>query len=98
MVRVGEDNGTLPEIFVKLVSQRKKQDEVTSKIKQALTYPTVVGIVGFLSVAFIMTNVLPKLVTLIQSMNMTLLFSILQILIWWVIPERLMRQLQPAKR
>jgi len=72
MIKVGEDNGTLSEILFKLVDYRKKQDEIKSKISGALAYPLLVGTVGFFSVVFIMTNVMPKLISLIQGMRLKL--------------------------
>jgi len=72
MVHVGESNGTLPEVLLRLVKHMKKQDEIRSKIKGALIYPVLIGIVGFCAVFFIMTNVLPKIIVLIEGVGMTL--------------------------
>ncbi len=70
MVRVGEDNGSLPEVLSKLVQYRKRQDDIRAKIKGAFVYPSIVGVVGFFSVLYIITYVLPKLISLIEKMGM----------------------------
>ena len=72
MIKVGEENGTLSEILKKIVITRKKQDSISSKMKSALVYPAVVAVVGIAAVVFMMTNVMPKLVTMLQSMNVEL--------------------------
>ena len=72
MVKVGEDNGTLAQILKKIVLTRKKQDSISTKIKSALVYPAVVAVVGIAAVVFMMTNVMPKLVTMLVSMNVKL--------------------------
>lgn len=69
MVKVGEKNGTLPEMLERISLYRKQQDEITSKIKGALAYPAFVLMVGIATVFFILTNVMPNLIGLIESMN-----------------------------
>ncbi|MDD4203266.1 MAG: type II secretion system F family protein, partial [Candidatus Omnitrophica bacterium] len=72
MVRVGEDNGTLAEVLAKIEENRKKQAAIKRKLRSALVYPLLIIIVGVFSVMFMMTHVLPKLVDLIASMNVSL--------------------------
>ena len=72
MVQAGEENGTLPDALLTIVDHRKKQDEIASKIKGALVYPAFITLVGIGSVFFILTNVMPKLIKLITSMDMEL--------------------------
>lgn len=72
MVHVGEDNGTLPEILIKLTEHRKAQDEIASSIRGASVYPAFIALAGIATLAFIMTNVLPKLVGIIESMGASL--------------------------
>jgi len=72
MVRVGEENGTLPEVLLRLADYRRRREEISSKVKNALTYPAVVALVGIFTIVFIMTNVLPKLVELIKGLGMEL--------------------------
>jgi len=69
MVKVGEDNGTLPENFARLVNHRKRQDDIRGKIKSALIYPAIIAIVGFFSLLYVMTSVLPKLIGIIDQLN-----------------------------
>jgi len=70
MVKVGEDNGTLPDVLTRLVEYRHKHDEISSKIRGALAYPSLVGAVGLGTVLYIVTQVLPKFLVLIQSARM----------------------------
>ncbi|MDD5438959.1 MAG: type II secretion system F family protein [Candidatus Omnitrophica bacterium] len=72
MVRVGEDNGTLPDVMARLIEYRRKYDEIRGKIKGALAYPALVACVGFATVLYIVTQVLPKFLTLIENTRMKL--------------------------
>lgn len=72
MVKVGEDNGTLPEALLKISDYRKRQSQIRAKIKNALAYPVFLFIVGCFSVVFIITGVMPKLTVLIKNMGMEL--------------------------
>ena len=74
LIRAGEESGRLQEIFVNLAETIKWQDELASKTKKMLMYPafvlTIVAGVFF----FMMTFLVPQLVTFIKMMGMELPF------------------------
>jgi type IV pilus assembly protein PilC len=62
MVRVGETGGNLEEVLEMLSVQLKKDYEITSKVKGAMTYPCVIlfamSLVGILMMVFVFPNLL----------------------------------------
>lgn len=62
MVRVGEAGGNLEEVLDLLAVQLKKDYEITSKVKGAMTYPCVIimamGLVGILMMVFVFPSLL----------------------------------------
>jgi type IV pilus assembly protein PilC len=62
LVRAGEAAGILDTILVKLAEFLEKQDKLKKKVKGALTYPTIVIVVGVLVLWGLMTFVVPQFV------------------------------------
>ncbi len=60
-IKTGEAGGTLDRSFMYLSRQLKKEYNLTSKIKGALTYPVILLITALAVVIFIVSFVLPKL-------------------------------------
>jgi type IV pilus assembly protein PilC len=60
MVRAGETGGKLDEVLDQLARQFEKDHFTVEKVKSAMTYPMVVGIVAVLAVIFLLTNVVPQ--------------------------------------
>lgn len=60
MIKVGEEAGTLDEIFQNLSLQYQKEHELKSKIKNAMIYPVIIilvmVIVGIVMVTFVLPN------------------------------------------
>jgi type IV pilus assembly protein PilC len=72
MVYVGEVSGNLDKVLDILAVQLEKENDLISKVKGALTYPSVV-VVAMIAIAFLMlTYVLPKILGVFQDMNVTL--------------------------
>lgn len=67
MVRAGEASGTLDEILLRLANHLQKQNRLRNKVKAALTIPIVYVIVAVGVVMFLMTVVVPKIVTIFES-------------------------------
>ena len=67
MVRAGEEGGHLKEALLKITEYQKRQEGVYGKIRLALIYPAFMGIVGFLTVVFILSFVMPKLTGMFSS-------------------------------
>lgn len=62
LVRAGEAAGILDTILVKLAEFLEKQDKLKKKVKGALTYPTIVIVVGVVVLWGLMTFVVPQFV------------------------------------
>ncbi len=64
MVRVGEEGGNLRDVLLSISDHQKSQKEIMSKVKTAFAYPVFMGFVGFLTIVFILTFVMPKITKL----------------------------------
>lgn len=69
LVRVGEESGRLSEVLHDLAETLKWQDELISHTKKIMIYPTLVSIVVFSVVTFLMIYLIPKLVPFIKDMG-----------------------------
>ncbi|MHB1421174.1 MAG: type II secretion system F family protein [Bacillota bacterium] len=69
MVEAGETGGVLDEIMERLAQHLEKEYDLNEKIKSAMTYPTIMAIVGALSVTFMLTFILPKFIEMLTSMG-----------------------------
>ena len=61
MIQIGEVSGTLEDVLLELTTQMKKDYELRSKVKGAMTYPVVVLIAMMGITGGLLTFVLPKL-------------------------------------
>ncbi len=68
MVRVGEEAGVLPKVMLDLAGLLEHEDEVRDEVKAAIAYPVFVLGFGFITVAVLLTVVLPKLFSMLQEM------------------------------
>jgi type II secretory pathway component PulF len=69
MVRAGEQSGALVEVLRRLANHYERFAEVQSKFVSALIYPAIVATVGILIIAFFMTFMLPKFMSIFQGMK-----------------------------
>ncbi len=69
MVKVGEESGTLEEIFKNLSLQLEKEHELKSKIQNAMIYPAVVLLTMLGVAVVIVAVVIPRLNTFFSSLN-----------------------------
>ena len=60
MVKAGESGGVLDEVLEKLSSHMERQQEISRKIKSAMTYPAIVVLVGLAVVIGMMYYVVPQ--------------------------------------
>lgn len=74
MVRVGEESGTLDEVFSILAFHFSRQHETASKIKNAMIYPVLILAVMFCVIAVMIMFVIPNLNTFFASLNAELPF------------------------
>lgn len=72
MIRTGEDSGTLPEALLRIAEYRAKQEEMFARFRMALAYPVLMAIVGFGTVLFMLTFVMPRLTKIYSTMEQAL--------------------------
>ncbi len=69
LVRAGEESGRLKELLASLTVYHRKQDEISQKVRAALTYPVFMLVVGIGTVLFILSFVMPKISVLFEGMH-----------------------------
>ncbi len=69
MVKAGEDSGEVDTSLFRVTDYYLKQAEFNSKIKTALAYPILILVVGFFTVLFMFTNVIPKIIPLFSDLG-----------------------------
>ena len=69
---VGEQTGNMEMVLNQMADYLEKQGEALKKAKKALTYPAMVLGVGFVVVIILMTVVMPKLITMFETMSVEL--------------------------
>jgi type IV pilus assembly protein PilC len=93
LVRAGEFSGQVGPVLTQITESLKWQDEQAAQIKKLLMYPSFVGLVVMLVLAFLMTYLVPQLVSFIKNMGQELplhtqiLISVSDIFVkfWWLI-------------
>ena len=68
MVRVGEEAGVLQKVMADLAELLEHEDEVRGEVLSAVSYPIFVLGFGVLTVAVLLTVVLPRLFSMLQEM------------------------------
>ncbi len=72
LLRAGETSGKLPTFLNKLVIQIEKSEKIRSKVKGALTYPTILVIVAIVVIILMLVKVVPVFQQMFSSMGHTL--------------------------
>lgn len=67
LVEAGELGGNMEETLERLATHFEKQHYTQQKIKSALSYPLVVGLIALVAVIFLLTSVVPTFVDLFDS-------------------------------
>ena len=60
MIQTGEAAGRLEEVLDRLTHYHEQQREVYLRVRSALAYPAFIVLMGFATVIFMLTNVIPK--------------------------------------
>lgn len=93
MVKVGETGGTLVEVLRNLALVHEKEEEVRTKVRQALLYPSLILVFGIVTVAVIMIFVIPRITQMFSDLGQSLPF-LTQLVVaassflarwWWLI-------------
>ncbi len=69
MVSAGEDSAKLEEILFRLSDYSKKRQELISKVRLAMVYPVIMGLVGVGTVIFMFTFVMPRLMRIFDNLG-----------------------------
>jgi general secretion pathway protein F len=72
MVRVGEEAGALPTVMNDLADLLEREEEIRGEVVSAVAYPAFVLGFGILTVAILLTVVLPKLFAMLKDMSKVL--------------------------
>lgn len=72
MVESGEISGNLDEMFLRMSVHFEKENKINNKVKSALTYPMVIGVVAILAVLLIMIFVMPIFIGMFEDQGVTL--------------------------
>lgn len=72
MVSAGEASGALDTVLLRLADFTENQANLKSKVKGALTYPIVMGIIGVLVLSFLMVSVVPKITKIFDDNDVDL--------------------------
>jgi len=69
LVKAGEQSGEINQVFKKLGESLKWEDELASQTKKLIMYPAFVGTVVLLVLFFLMTYLVPELLSFIKTMG-----------------------------
>lgn len=72
MVAAGEASGTLEAVLERLADFMESQSKLRGKVRGALAYPAVMGVVGILLMSFLMIFVVPKLTSIFDNLGQAL--------------------------
>ncbi|MFB3160716.1 type II secretion system F family protein [Neobacillus sp. 179-J 1A1 HS] len=69
MIKAGEVSGNMDETLERLAEHFEKQHYTRQKIKSALSYPIVIGVIAIAVVIFLLTSVVPTFVTMFDDLG-----------------------------
>ncbi len=72
MVRAGEESGNLKEMLLRMADHQRSQEEIAGKVRQSMTYPAFMLVMGIATVIFILTFVMPRLSGLFTDLGQDL--------------------------
>lgn len=72
MVKVGESSGTLDQVLAQLADLQESQARTRSRIRAALTYPALMGLVGISVLFLLFVFVVPQITRMLDNLGMEL--------------------------
>lgn len=72
MVRAGEAGGSLNVIFERLAEFERTRDDLRAYIASSMVYPALLTVVGFASVIFLLTFVVPRFASIFEQSRMAM--------------------------
>jgi len=93
LIDAGEQTGQLPVVFNNLFNTIRWQDELMSQTKKLLAYPAFVAVMVLGAVVFLMTYLVPQMVSFLRNMgqelplNTKILIAISNVFVnyWWLV-------------
>lgn len=93
LIDAGEQTGQLPVVFNNLFNTIRWQDELVSQTKKLLAYPAFVAVVVLGAVAFLMSYLVPQMVSFLRNMGQELPLNTKILIVisnafvnyWWLI-------------
>ncbi|MFH0317938.1 type II secretion system F family protein [Clostridium perfringens] len=80
MIDAGERSGNLDIILKRMAEYYEKETKIRGKIKSAMIYPIVLGVIAIIAITFILTFVMPTFVQMFEENNVDLPMSTKMIL------------------
>jgi len=72
LVQSGEMAGLLDQTLERIADNLEKEDDLRSKVRTAMAYPSLIAIVGVLTIAVLLIFVIPKLGVMFEDMGQSL--------------------------
>lgn len=72
MVAAGDAGGMLEEALGHLSVHLERQEKVSARVRAAMTYPLFMALIGIIILSFLLTSVVPKVVTVFQDVGKAL--------------------------
>lgn len=72
MVAAGDAGGMLEEALAHLSEHLERQERVSTRVRAAMTYPAFMMLIGFVILSYLLTSVVPKVVTIFQDVGQAL--------------------------
>jgi len=72
LIQAGERGGSLGQVLREAADGMEKEDELRSRVAQAVLYPALIFGLGFVTVGLILTNVIPRIEALYEDIGGTL--------------------------
>ncbi len=72
LIAAGEESGTMEVALLRIAEYRRKKEQIFSNIRTALTYPFLMGAVGIGTIIFMLTFVMPRLLSIFTRMGQEL--------------------------
>lgn len=72
MIRIGEESGELPKILKKLSNYYKCGEQISKELKKSLSYPIIVVCAAVFIINFLIFNILPKFIQLLESFKISI--------------------------
>ena len=75
LVTSGEASGNIDSIMLRMATHYEKENKTTNKVKSAMIYPIVLGLVAIGSIVFILTSVMPTFTEIFKESGTVLPWS-----------------------